>query len=249
MHPTPARAASLSSSAAGRIARLWRAHAAFLVTAAVLLALILGLTSMAEEVYEIATEEDGVVGVDRPALDAATGMRGPVLTAVAQALAWTGGTVGATILALAVLAGFTLARRNATPAALLVPGMAGAVLLTTVGKGYVGRIRPPAELALPPLQDSPAFPSGHTLNATVFMALTVYLVIITRNRATGDPVRRRWLAVVAVAAALYAVVMGLSRVYLGAHWLSDVMAGWAVGLAWALAVVLAHRVWLTLHRR
>lgn len=66
---------------------------------------------------------------------------------------------------------------------------------------------------------------------------------------TGDPVRRRWLAVVAVAAALYAVVMGLSRVYLGAHWLSDVMAGWAVGLAWALAVVLAHRVWLTLHRR
>lgn len=66
---------------------------------------------------------------------------------------------------------------------------------------------------------------------------------------TGDPVRRRWLAVVAVAAALYAVVMGLSRVYLGAHWLSDVMAGWAVGLAWALAVVLAHRVWLTLRRR
>lgn len=208
MHPTPARAASLSSSAAGRIARLWRAHAAFLVTAAVLLALVLGLTSMAEEDYEIAT-----------------------------------------ILALAVLAGFTLARRDATPAALLVPGMVGAVLLTTVGKGYVGRIRPPAELALPPLQDSPAFPSGHTLNATVFMALTVYLVIITRNRVTGDPVRRRWLAAIAVAAALYAVVMGLSRVYLGAHWLSDVMAGWAVGLAWALAVVLAHRVWLTLHRR
>lgn len=53
-----------------------------------LLALTLGLTSMAEEVYEIATEDDGVVGVDRPALDAATGMRGPVLTAVAQALAW-----------------------------------------------------------------------------------------------------------------------------------------------------------------
>ncbi|MCK6091586.1 phosphatase PAP2 family protein [Micrococcus endophyticus] len=63
------------------------------------------------------------------------------------------------------------------------------------------------------------------------------------------PVRRRWLAVVAVAAALYAVVMGLSRVYLGAHWLSDVMAGWTVGLAWALAVVLDHRVWLTLRRR
>ena len=59
-----------------------------------------------------------------------------------------------------------------------------------------------------------------------------------------------WHRVVAVAAgAAFVVLMGLSRVYLGHHWLTDVVAGWLIGLAWALAVITAHRLWLTLRKR
>jgi undecaprenyl-diphosphatase len=76
----------------------------------------------------------------------------------------------------------------------------------------------------------------------VLVAVIVYLVLIWTTAA--------WQRVLAVVAGgVFIVTMGLSRVFLGHHWLTDVIAGWAIGLAWALAVITAHRLWLTLHRR
>ena len=53
---------------------------------------------------------------------------------------------------------------------------------------------------------------------------------------------------VASAVVVFVVAMGLSRVWLGHHWLTDVMAGWLVGLAWLAAVITAHRVKMTIDR-
>lgn len=49
-------------------------------------------------------------------------------------------------------------------------------------------------------------------------------------------------------AALFAVTMGLTRVYLGHHWLTDVVVAWALALAWLAVVITAHRLFLTTRR-
>ncbi|HEU5241785.1 MAG TPA: phosphatase PAP2 family protein, partial [Ornithinibacter sp.] len=78
-------------------------------------------------------------------------------------------------------------------------------------------------------------------NATVVLGVSAYLVMLGRKH-----LRSRIL--VGSVVVVFVVAMGLSRVWLGHHWLTDVMAGWLVGLAWLGTVVTAHRVKVTLDR-
>lgn len=227
---------------------LWTAHAAFLIVAGLLLLAIGTLTVMFHEVYEDVTDGGGVAAIDHPVMNAAIAIRGDVLTVLMQGVSAAGDKVGGTVVAVLLLAILCMARRDRVPLALMPAAMLGSVLITSMGKTSVGRVRPPHELALPPFETSPSFPSGHTLNATVLVGITLYLMAITPSLRIGGSHGRavRWATAAAVA---WAVLMGLSRVYLGAHWLTDVMAGWLVGVGWVLGIVLAHRAWLAVRRR
>jgi undecaprenyl-diphosphatase len=106
----------------------------------------------------------------------------------------------------------------------------GAHTLGQVLKRFVQRDRPPDEISHVD-HESFSFPSGHSLKAMVCYVMLAYVVaqVVELERA-------RRIAVYAAAGALIAAV-GWSRVYLGAHYPSDVLGGFAVGLAW-LAICL-----------
>ena len=117
--------------------------------------------------------------------------------------------------------------------------LAGAGLLNWLLKFSFARVRP-ASFFDYPLPGSPSFPSGHALYAvSVFGGLAVLLTARVRNLLLQ-------LAIWFVAVSLILLV-GLSRVYLGVHYPSDVLAGYAIGAIWVTAVAFGDR--LVRHRR
>lgn len=194
----------------------------------------------AAEVYDAVAEQDGVATWDRPVLDAMLRLRSPGLDRAVTAFTHLGGS--AVLPVLGAIGALAVARwsRSWTPVLLTAVAAAGSLTMTVVGKSVVGRVRPPLVDAVPPFERSPSFPSGHSLNTLVVVGALAYLVTL-RLRS------RRGRVLVTAAAAVVTVAMGLSRVYLGHHWLSDVLVAWALGTAWLAAVVTAHR-WVTSRR-
>lgn len=217
-------------------------HNVLIVILVVGLALFAALTTAAGAVYDAVVEADGVAVLDHPALAAAKAARTPLLNTLVQAFTTLGGGVGMPVLATLVALGLVLAWRQWTPILLIAATAAGSLTLTVVGKAVVGRMRPPLADAVPPYELTASFPSGHSLNSVALAGIVAYL-LVRRQR------RRRARVVTVLFAVLFAGAMGLSRVYLGHHWLTDVLVAWALGLGWLTVVITGHRLLLTMRRR
>ncbi|MBH9536445.1 phosphatase PAP2 family protein [Novosphingopyxis sp. YJ-S2-01] len=135
---------------------------------------------------------------------------------------------GGTVLTLVVVlsAGFLLIQRHVLTALLVVAGGAGGPLAVAILKPVFGRQRPEVIDHLIDI-GSASFPSGHSANsAAVYLTLALVLVQIVRAR--------REQVFILGAAILLVLAIGSSRIYLGVHWPSDVLAGWTFGALWAL---------------
>jgi undecaprenyl-diphosphatase len=224
-----------------RISRNAPAWHVLLVTAAVGASIALLLTWAAEEIYDSIKAADGLASLDEPALERAISLRTPQNVAVAQFITNLGGVIGLTVITLVIVVIMTLRWRSRTPLLLLAIGTAGSLLMTAVGKELVGRARPPVADAVPPYETSLSFPSGHALNNTVVACLVAYLLLLHLSSLL-------WRIVSIALAVVWFVTIGLTRVFLGYHWLTDVMAGWLLGLAWTAMVITSHRLYLTVRR-
>jgi membrane protein DedA with SNARE-associated domain len=157
---------------------------------------------------------------DLTAFDVAESLRSGWLTDFSKAFTELGSTLFTWLLA-AACAAFLIARRRWTECVVLLVGMT----LIQIGIGEIKALtdRPRPEDALAGYSGS-SFPSGHAAHSVIYVWLAVTIVLRLRPGMTSAA------AVVVGGVALTALV-GLSRVYLNVHYLSDVSAGWALGAA------------------
>lgn len=135
----------------------------------------------------------------------------------------------------ALVTGFLLLTRKRHAAWMVIIAVTGGVALSNLLKWGFGRPRPDL-VPHATMVYTQSFPSGHAMLSAV-----VYLTLGALMARTEADVRVK--AYVLFAACLLTVVVGVSRVYLGVHWPTDVLAGWAVGASWALICWLA-MLWL-----
>ena len=154
-------------------------------------------------------------------------------TVLMKAVTWLGSNLVLIPLVLGLGGYFILRRRDWRPLAKLAASLLGAVLLYEIVKPLVGRPRPPARFQVGYHFSGSAFPSGHTTQGIAVWGMIALLTAAALGRRKYIPF---------VVAVLIVVVVGFSRIYLGAHWLSDVLGGYALGGLWLsllIAVILA----------
>jgi undecaprenyl-diphosphatase len=227
-----------------RGARLRRAAASIserLEAGAVLLVLLIAggvwaFVELADEVLEgeTATIDRALLLLLRTPGDPSDPLGPPWFEEIVRDLTALGGIAVLTLLTL-VVAAFLALRRMRGAAWLLLLATGSGMLASFALKDLFDRPRPdlvPHGMHVA----SASFPSGHSM-----MAAIVYLTL-GALLARVQP-KRRIKAFVLSVSILLAVIVGISRVYLGVHWPTDVLAGWTVGAAWALMFWLLAR-WL-----
>jgi len=178
---------------------------------------------------------DGSIRFDLPVLRWFARHREPWLTTAMRTVTVLGNSALLIPLVLVIGGWYWWRRGRPRPLALVIAAYGGSDLLSQAVRALTARARPPAVFAVGHFGGY-AFPSGHATEATaVYGMLAVVL-------ASGT---RRWRAKVLgwAIAVLTAAVVGISRLYLGAHWLSDVIAGQCFGLGWVLAWIALAEAW------
>lgn len=173
---------------------------------------------LAEDVWE-----DGGFPFDDPILLAIHSTAQPRLDTLASTLTQFGvfwGVFPATLLLMLIL----FSRREWRSLSYVVVTTAGSIVINRVVKLLLHRVRPTLWTSPSPEMDY-GFPSGHAMSS---MTLVAMLVILTWNS--------RWRWFVLIAGSMFVVAIAWTRLYLGVHYPSDILAGWMAALSWAIGV-------------
>ena len=190
--------------------------------------------------YEIASDvrtSEAIAHFDTIVAAAIQSFRSPGMDLFMKFITYAGGTIGVTFFTTALFWYLRSVERT-QDANFLATLVIGGTILAAFFKNVMRRIRPEEGLALINMPASSSFPSGHSM-ASMSLALVVIEVALM-SPALGVGFK----ALTVVVAVLYALLVGVSRVYLGVHWPSDVLAAWLLAGAWVAGSTAAQRAFL-----
>lgn len=185
--------------------------------------------------------DDGLTALDVPVTAWMVGHRANGVTAVMRTVTTLGsGRITSGLLIIAVLLLARHGRRRST-SVMSCAAAAGTSVLVTVTKLSTARLRPDVADMLTAAPGY-SFPSGHSAQAAATYTAIAYLATL---RLPRGPAR----VGVWTAAVLIMTLVGFSRLYLGVHWLTDVLGGIALGVAWVALVITTTVIWQELGHR
>lgn len=220
----------------GLMARLGRYELATLIALVLVMGGIWAFVTIAEEVIEGETHsfDKAILLAMRNAKDPVDPLGPKWLEELARDFTALG-SVGITMLITLTVAGFFLLQSRRRATLLILAAVGGGLLISALLKQGFDRPRPDIVPHVAYVYTA-SFPSGHSMMAAVtYLTLGALL-------ARVQP-RRQLKAYLLMIAIVLTLLVGLTRVYLGVHWPTDVLAGWTAGAAWALICWLAAR-WL-----
>jgi undecaprenyl-diphosphatase len=227
--PAGGAAPAAPSRRTGRFAaRLDPEAATGLALTLALVLLVCGGLVLAVLAFVIRADPDAI-GLDASAARWGARHRTPTITHVLDVITFVGRPASIAVLAVLLAVVETVRTRSRWVAPFLLLVVAGNGILTTTIKALADRVRPAFNPAAATL--GPSFPSGHSSWSAAFFAAAALL--LARGRG------RRALILLAGGAAAAAVTIAATRVLLDVHWLSDVVAGLALGWAWFAACAIA----------
>lgn len=175
-------------------------------------------------------ENGGNYAIDKVAINFVKSIETPLLSKIVYSITTLGNSSGVIILTL-LGASFLIYKKLKSEAAFLSLNILGVWLLNEALKAFFKRNRPDIRIIE---VHGYSLPSGH---AMIFMTLAIiasYLILIHLKGMTI-----RWFF--ATLLIILAIAIGLSRVYLRVHYLSDVLAGWSAGAFWSALNIIFHR--------